>query len=83
MRRHFRGMPTLDDFELQSEPLRPLQHNEILLKPEFWSVDPYARVYPRAFGYKLPLTMLGSQVAEVMESRSGVVHSSMSCVFMA
>ena len=70
MRRHFRGMPTLDDFELQSEPLRRLKENEILLKPEFWSVDPYARVYPRSFGYKLPITMLGSQVAEVLESRN-------------
>ena len=63
-------MPTPDDFELQSEPLRRLIENEILLKPEFWSVDPYARVYPRAFGYKLPITMLGSQVAEVLESRN-------------
>ena len=70
MRRHFRGMPTLDDFELQSEPLRKLRENEILLKPEFWSVDPYARVYPISFGYKLPITMLGSQVAEVLESRN-------------
>ena len=63
-------MPTLDDFELQSEPLRKLRENEILLKPEFWSVDPYARVYPISFGYKLPITMLGSQVAEVLESRN-------------
>ena len=70
MRRHFQGMPTLADFELQSEPLRKLKENEILLKPEFWSVDPYARVYPRSFGYKLPMTMLGSQVAEVLESRN-------------
>ena len=68
MRRHFRGMPTPDDFELQSEPLRKLRENEILLKPEFWSVDPYARVYPRAFGYKLPITMLGSQVGDIQHS---------------
>ena len=70
MKRHFKGMPTPEDFELKSEPLRSLKENEIMLKPEFWSVDPYARVYPIAFGYKLPMTMLGSQVAEVVESRN-------------
>jgi len=41
-----------------------------LIKPEFWSVDPYARIYPISFGYKLPMTMLGSQVSEVIESRN-------------
>ena len=52
-------MPTLEDFEIKSEPLQKLKDNEILLKPEFWSVDPYARIYPISFGYKLPMTMLG------------------------
>ena len=70
MKRHFQGLPTLDDFELKSEPLPALKDNELLLKPEFWSVDPYARIYPISFGYKLPMTMLGSQVAEVVESRN-------------
>ena len=70
MKRHFQGMPTLEDFELKTEPLQSLRENEILLKPEFWSVDPYARIYPISFGYKLPMTMLGSQVAKVMESKN-------------
>ena len=34
----------------------------IIIRPEFWSVDPYARIYPISFGYKMPMTMLGSQV---------------------
>ena len=59
MKRHFQGMPTLEDFEIKSEPLQKLKDNEILLQPEFWSVDPYARIYPISFGYKLPMTMLG------------------------
>ena len=33
-----------------------------IIRPEFWSVDPYARIYPISFGFKLPMTMLGSQV---------------------
>jgi len=70
MKRHFKGMPILDDFEMVSEPLKALKDNEILLKPEFWSVDPYARIYPISFGYKMPMTMLGSQVAQVLESRN-------------
>ena len=70
MKRHFQGMPTLEDFEMKTEPLPSLKENEILLKPEFWSVDPYARIYPISFGYKLPMTMLGSQVAEVMDSKN-------------
>jgi len=69
MKRHFKGMPVMEDFELVSEPLPALQEGDILLKPEFWSVDPYARIYPISFGYKLPMTMLGSQVSEVVESR--------------
>jgi len=70
MKRHFKGMPISDDFEKVTEPLKKLNDNEILLKPEFWSVDPYARIYPISFGYKLPMTMLGSQVAEVVESKN-------------
>ena len=70
MKRHFQGMPTLEDFELKVEPLPKLKDGEILIKPEFWSVDPYARIYPISFGYKLPMTMLGSHVSEVLESRN-------------
>ena len=37
----------------------------IINRPEFWSVDPYARIYPISFGFKLPMTMLGSQVITI------------------
>lgn len=70
MKHHFKGMPTMQDFDLVSEPLPELKEGEILIKPEFWSVDPYARIYPISFGFKLPMTMLGSQVSEVLESRN-------------
>jgi len=70
MKQHFKGMPTPEDFDLVSEPLPDLKEGEILIKPEFWSVDPYARIYPISFGYKLPMTMLGSQVSKVIESRN-------------
>ena len=40
----------------------------IIIRPEFWSVDPYARIYPISFGFKLPMTMLGSQVIIIIVS---------------
>merc|ERR1712172_59398 len=64
------GKMIVKDFDLVSEPLPALKEGEILIKPEFWSVDPYARIYPISFGYKMPMTMLGSQVSEVLESRN-------------
>ena len=40
----------------------PWLFGNYIIRPEFWSVDPYARIYPISFGFKLPMTMLGSQV---------------------
>ena len=64
--RHFEGLPVVEDFQLVKEQLPELQSGQLLVQPEFWSVDPYARVYPRAYGYTLPVTMLGSQVCPVL-----------------
>lgn len=70
MRHHFAGLPKPSDFEVATEPLPALKAGQVLTEARFWSVDPYARVYPLAFGFKLPMTMLGSQVAEVIESKN-------------
>jgi len=70
MKRHFKGLPTLDDFELVSESLPKLSVNQILLQGEYWSVDPYQRAYPLAYGLRVPNTMIGSQVAKVIESKN-------------
>ena len=80
-----------DDFDLVSEPLPALKDGEIMIKsakddsrhaqhklalrPEFWSVDPYARIYPISFGYKLPMTMLGSQVTSDFSAILNCHHS--------
>lgn len=64
--RHFDGLPVAEDFQCVEEELPELQDGQLLVQPEFWSVDPYARVYPRAYGYTLPVTMLGSQVCPVL-----------------
>lgn len=61
----FKGEPTLDDFEVQQEQLRPLQNGEFLVEAEYLSVDPYMRVYMG----RLPnggagATMIGGQVGK-------------------
>lgn len=67
LKHHFDGLPKKEDFELVSEELGPLKDGEILFKTEFISVDPYQRPYTTRI--KLPATMMGSQVAKVLESK--------------
>jgi prostaglandin reductase 1 len=70
LKRHFEGEPKLDDFELsEKQPLKSLNDRDVLTEALFWSVDPYMRAYPKTFGMKVPMTMIGSQVAKVVESR--------------
>lgn len=62
------GLPKPSDFKLVEEELPPLKENEYLVEAVFLSVDPYMRAYmPR-----LPLnsTMIGGQVAKIVESRN-------------
>ncbi|XP_043216218.1 prostaglandin reductase 1-like isoform X1 [Amphibalanus amphitrite] len=66
--RHFDGMPQPSDFQLESEDLPELKEGEFLCEAEFLSVDPYMRPYSR--NLKPPVTMIGSQVARVLESKS-------------
>ena len=68
-------MPEVDDFELRSEPLslRPAE-GEVLLRNRYLSLDPYMRWRMNdAKSYAPPVglgeVMVGSTVAEVLESR--------------
>ncbi|XP_055693547.1 prostaglandin reductase 1-like [Lutzomyia longipalpis] len=65
--RRFEGLPKITDFELKTEELKALEENEILCEGRFWSVDPYMRVYVER--HPLGITMIGGQVAKVIESK--------------
>jgi len=67
---HFEGMPKTTDFKLESEELPALQSGEVLCQAEYLSVDPYMRAYIRSYGMKPPLTMIGAQVAKVVDSKN-------------
>lgn len=67
LKKNFDGLPKKDDFELVSEELGDLEDGDILTETEFISVDPYQRPYSR--GLTPPTTMMGSQVAKVIESK--------------
>ena len=60
LKRKFEGTPTLDNFKIVEEKLRPLQQGEFLVEARYISVDPYQRVYPPKVGQ----TMLSEQVAK-------------------
>jgi len=64
---HFVGEPKESDLKLVEEDLPPLKDREILCEAVWLSVDPYMRPYSTA----LPtgITMMGTQVAKVIESR--------------
>ncbi|KAK7872300.1 hypothetical protein R5R35_002757 [Gryllus longicercus] len=66
--RHFKGEPKPSDFSLVTEELPPIKDGEVLAEAEFLSLDPYMRVYVlrRPPGG----TMIGGQVARVLESKS-------------
>lgn len=62
------GLPKPSDFKLVTETLPPLKENEYLAEAVFLSVDPYMRAYmPRI---PLNTTMIGGQVAKIIESRN-------------
>ncbi|XP_048526672.1 prostaglandin reductase 1-like isoform X2 [Dendroctonus ponderosae] len=66
--KHSEGFPKPTDFKLVEEQLPPLKENEYLTEAVFLSVDPYMRAYmPRV---KPNTTMIGSQIAKIVESKS-------------
>ncbi|XP_046402075.1 prostaglandin reductase 1-like [Ischnura elegans] len=66
--KRFEGEPKPSDLKLVEEELPPLKDGEFLCKAVWMSVDPYMRAYaPRV---PLGMTMMGSQVAEIIESKN-------------
>lgn len=65
------GEPKASDFELVSEPLRPLGEGEMLLRTKWLSLDPYMRTGEgMASKGAQGKTIVGGTVSEVLESRS-------------
>jgi len=67
LKHHFVGMPKNEDFDLVEDNLPPLGDGHILIEALFLSVDPYMRPYVSRFSP--PMTMIGSGVYKVTESR--------------
>ncbi|KAM5258562.1 prostaglandin reductase 1 isoform 1-T4 [Hipposideros larvatus] len=68
LRKHFEGSPTNSNFELKTVELPPLKNGEVLVEALFLTVDPYMRV--TAKDLKEGDTMMGQQVARVVESKN-------------
>ncbi|CAL7951830.1 unnamed protein product [Xylocopa violacea] len=66
--KHFEEEPKPTDLKLVEEELPPLQNGEYLVQAEYLSVDPYMRPYIQR--YPVGVTMIGSQVARIIESRN-------------
>ncbi|EGI64927.1 Prostaglandin reductase 1 [Acromyrmex echinatior] len=65
---HFVNEAKPTDLKLVEEELPPLQNGEYLAEAEYFSVDPYMRPYVRR--YPLGITMLGTQIAKIVESKN-------------
>ncbi|KAI4467389.1 prostaglandin reductase [Holotrichia oblita] len=64
----FEGMPTEKNLKLIEEDLPPLKDGEFLAEAVYLSVDPYMRAY--ASHLTVGETMIGSQVAKIIQSKS-------------
>ncbi|XP_063362330.1 prostaglandin reductase 1-like [Cydia amplana] len=67
VKKHFKGVPKRDDFEIVETELPPIKNGEILIKTEWISVDPYQRAYNSR--YPIPYDQFGYQVSLVLESK--------------
>ncbi|CAH0555608.1 unnamed protein product [Brassicogethes aeneus] len=66
--KQFQGVPKETDLKLVEEELPPIKDGEFLCEAVFLSVDPYMRAYaPRL---SLGTTMIGLQVAKILESKN-------------
>ncbi|XP_043285871.1 prostaglandin reductase 1-like [Venturia canescens] len=66
--KHFEGEPKRSDLTIVDEELPPLQHGEFLVEAQYLSVDPYMRPYVAQF--PTGITMIGGQVAKIIESKN-------------
>ncbi|XP_001365555.1 prostaglandin reductase 1 [Monodelphis domestica] len=69
IKKYFEGPPTKSNFELKEVELPALKNGEVLLEALFLSVDPYMRVAVKKL-LKEGDSMMGSQVARVVESKN-------------
>jgi len=67
LKHHFNGLPKKEDFELVEEELPALQPNQFVFQSHYISVDPYQRPYSARM--TTPMTMMGSSVATIEESK--------------
>ncbi|KYN03267.1 PREDICTED: prostaglandin reductase 1-like [Cyphomyrmex costatus] len=65
---YFVNQPKPTDLKLVEEELPPLQDEEYLVEAEYFSVDPYMRLY--VLNFPLGTTMIGGQVAKIIESKN-------------
>ena len=68
------GVPTADNFRLETAPIPDLQEGEMLIRTRFLSVDPYMRGRMNAGasyapGVELDEVMVGGAVGDVVASR--------------
>ncbi|XP_059513621.1 prostaglandin reductase 1 [Myotis daubentonii] len=68
LKKHFEGNPTNSNFEMKTVELPPLKNGEVLLEALFLTVDPYMRLAAKQL--KEGDTMMGQQVARVVESKN-------------
>ncbi|KAM8803671.1 prostaglandin reductase 1 isoform 2-T2 [Rhynchonycteris naso] len=68
LKKHFEGQPKSGDFEMKAVELPPLKNGEVLLEALFLTVDPYMRLAAKRL--KEGDTMMGQQVARVVESKN-------------
>lgn len=68
LKKHFEGNPTNSNFEMKTVELPPLKNGEVLLEALFLTVDPYMRLAAKRL--KEGDTMMGEQVARVVESKN-------------
>ncbi|XP_049869300.1 prostaglandin reductase 1-like [Pectinophora gossypiella] len=68
VKKPFQGLPKKSDFEIVETELPPLKDNEILVKTEWVSVDPYLRAYNSR--YPVPYDQFSYQVGVILESKS-------------
>ncbi|XP_074097548.1 prostaglandin reductase 1-like [Cotesia typhae] len=66
--KYFKGEPQPSDLKLVEEELPEIKDGEILVEAEYLSVDPYMRRY--TIRYPLNSTMIGGQVAKIIESKN-------------
>ncbi|CAK1540671.1 unnamed protein product [Leptosia nina] len=68
VKKYFEGVPKRDDFEIVEYELPQIKNEEILVKTEWVSVDPYQRAYNRRF--PVPYDQFGFQVGIVEDTRN-------------